>query len=394
MDARQQQYIEMVLNNRQLIKIDKKFNNLDLDRFDVELYDNFNRKFPGSIQFKKDSASPTRVLKSKVAGKEYFVKVFSIPPTEKRQKDTEDQLSSLLYEKEIYRYIRSMAVRNKEIKKHFIQMLLSARDRKNNWGFIFTQDSGGVPLYKIQQNNSSLLEYFKDPKHRLNAQFVSNIFTQLLYVIYLLNSINIVHNDLHFGNVLIVRDNIESKEYEMYGQKFVIRDHPYSLMVYDFDMASIVSPPEWSNPFRAEICEDYGRCKDYMATDLYVWLVHLLESPDTWDFISVFEDRKYTEIVNRFKKAMRSSTSRGFFQRLFKKQDPSQLDMIQRKTSQYIQYMSKPSKQQQWKHPPPIHHASCQKFKPDSKCAHPSKPIEGDKIASAWSAAISLLSAK
>lgn len=384
MQARQQQYIQMILNNRQLFRIDKKFNHLDLNKFDVELSENFRQKFPGSVQFKKNSSSPTAVLKTKVGGKEYFVKVFNLPLPKKEATpplDIESPIMSLLYEKEVYRYLRSVAVKNKEIKKHFIQMLLSARDQKTNMGFIFTEDSGGVPLYKIQSSEEPpLSKYFNDVKHTITAQFVSNIFTQLLYVIYLLNSINVVHNDLHFGNVLLVKDNIENKEYEIYGYKFMVKDHPYSLKVYDFDMASIVDPSEWRNTFRAGLCHDYGRCKDYIYTDNYVWLVHLLE-PNTWQFADKIEKQKYILVVDYFKKVFKSKAiaSKGFFQKLFGAvATTSPIDIIQSK------HIAK-------QNDPPIFHASCQVFMERQKCIHPSKPVQGAELASAWSSAISIL---
>lgn len=386
MQAKQQQYFQDILSNKQLFKINKKFDKLDLDNFDVELSGNFQQKFPGSVQFKKNSASPTKVFKTTVAGKEYFIKVFDLPKKAADPNiDIEDPLISLLYEKEIYRYIRFNAVKNKEIKKHFIQMLFSARDQKTNKGFIFTEDSGGIPLYKIQSSKQSLSQYFKDVKHTINAQFVCNIFTQLLYVIYLLNSINVVHNDLHLGNVLIVKDNIETKEYEMYGYKFIVNDHPYSLKVYDFDMASIVDPPEWNNRFRAGMCKEYGRCKNFLYTDNYVWLVHLLESPNTWRFVNEIEKQKYVLVVDYFKKISKSlsTTSKGFFQKLFGSATTvSPIDMIQRKRIA----------RQQYQNDPPIFHASCQVFKPyQEKCIHPSKPVQGDQLANAWSSAIFLL---
>lgn len=375
--TKQKQYIEKIIHGRQFIKIDKHFNNLDLNHFDMELSNDFERKFPGSRQFKKDSSSPTTVFKTTIDGKEYFVKVFHIK--NQRKFNQEDPDNALLYEKEVYRYIRSKAVKNKDLKTHFIQMLLSAIDKRTRMGYIFTQDSGGVPLYLIASNRMALAEYFNDKQHNITAQFVANVFTQLLYVVYLLQSIHVVHNDLHFGNILLVKDNINTKQYEMFGQVFHVNNHPYTVKIYDFDMASIVEPTEWSNPFRAGVCEDYGRCADYLLTDLYVWLLHLTTSPETWMFVSNKEKLFYTKIIRLFKKNLQLKP-KSFLQRLFRNNKTLQ--------SQVVQMMERKSElHQRDMYPNPIFYASCDSYRTDF-CRHPSTPMDPLKLAKAWKDAL------
>lgn len=392
----QQQYIEKIFNEGQLFQIRKKFNGLDLDKFDIELSDNFKKKFPRSVKFAKNSSSPTDVFKTKIAGKDYFVKVFDIKSTQLPVGQTEDPIGSLLYEKEIYRFLRSEAVKNKEIKKHFIQMILSAKDDVIKKGYIFTEDSGGVPLSKIKQNRASLKLYFKDDTHKMTALFVSNLFTQLLYIIYLLHSINIVHNDLHLGNILLVKDNISTKEYNMFGQKFVLRDHPYSLKVYDFDMSSIMKPSEWSNPFRKDLCILFGRCKDYAATDLYMWMVDMILSSkedivctdnncvwaNAWSFVNPQEKVIFITVVDRFQHLMRKSIPKSFFQWLFQKfitPKPNMINIIQQRYSNW---------RRNGQDVMPIHVASCMRLEGfvqgNRKCQVPSKPVSGDIIAKVW----------
>lgn len=380
---RQQQYMEELFHHGKAIKIDKKFDDkLKLDYFDLELPDSFQEEFPGSVQFRKHSSSPTRVYKTTIEGQDYYVKAFQVPQQQQRNNNTDkdDPLRTLLYEKEVYRYIRFKAVENKELLKYIVPMRWATVDRKTRTAYIFTKDTGGIPLFKIAENSHSLEKYFKDFQHTITAQFVSNIFTQLLYVISLLQNIQIVHNDLHFANILLIKDNRNNKTYKMFGHVFQVENHPYSLMVYDFDIASIVSPSSLNNPFRPATCTKSGRCKDYLYTDLYVWLVHLISSPRTWDFVDSTEKRRFYEVVDRFKSDVKKSKSKGIFDWLFrwyKNSDQYQaMNMIQMK-----QNLSKSLPN----YPPPYFHASCKGFRPDiGLCTHYPKPVDGVRLAEAW----------
>lgn len=379
--SKQQQFFEMIYNNDQLYKINKKMENgVELDNFDVVLNNDFQKKFSVESQQRKNSTSPTRIYKVVIANKPYYVKSFAIPAQKQRRPDEEDPESSLLYEKEVYRYIRSKAVGNKEYKKHFAQMLLSAIDKRSNKGYIFTQNTGGIPLFLIAGNSRSLQKYFNDTQHTITAQFTANIFTQLLYVISLLQGINIVHNDLHFGNVLIVKDDINTKTYTMFGETFKVENHPYSLVVYDFDMASIVTPSNLNNPFRQGMCSEYGRCKNYLYTDLYIWLVHLLGSQKSWAFVDSTEKRRYIEIVSRFKENL-TTKPKGFWQWLFGARKDTQqkaIDMIE------LKYTLQEGRQD---YPPPIFHASCENY--DTRfCYHPPKAVDAVIIARSWKNAL------
>lgn len=378
---KQQQYIETIHNRGKNIRINKKFGGLDLQKFDMELPDGFQNQFAGATQFKKQSSSPTKVFKTKLDGKDYYVKVFHIP--EDFVYDKDDMEASLLYEKEVYRYLRSKAVGNKDIKNHFIQMKLSAKDPEKKLGFLFTQDTKGVPLYLIQRSKHSLEKNFNDFRHTISARFVANIFTQLLYVIYLSQSIHLVHNDLHFGNVLIVKDNVHNKKYEMFGRVFDLVDHPYTIMVYDFDMASIIDPMHLQNPFRQRLCKEYGRCKDYLQTDLYVWLLHLLDSPSTWSFASLGEKERYTQLLSVFKTALKTDVKQTeWYKKLYRLLFPIKtaqseaIEMIEKKNQKYRALH---------RYPQPIFHVSCKDYNPATLlCKHPMKPINQDKITGAW----------
>lgn len=225
----------------------------------------FQQYFPELKQITKESASPTIVYRGMYKGRSIYVKSFRCGVDEKQFESLPNSYQRLSYEKEVYRYIRSVAEKDDEIRKHFINMLLCARDDTIGWAYIFSQDSGG----------KTLNDYMKEDP---SCSFMKNIFTQYLYVLHLMhNKLHIVHNDLHFGNMLVVRDNQPSKSYTFGGKTFHLENHPYHLMVYDFDNASIYEPPSYRNPFLNEFCKYLGRCNDYPQTDLYIFTMALVQ---------------------------------------------------------------------------------------------------------------------
>jgi hypothetical protein len=364
------------------------------------------------VPFTKNSASPTTVYKTKVADKDYYVKVFDLKDDNylPRKQQSEDPLRALLYEKEVYRYIRSKAAQNKELRKYIVQMLLSARDKMRKKVYLFTEDTGGVPLIAIKEYTQKKLTpdykypldyYFKDKVHTFSATFLCNIFTQWLYIVSLLQGIQVVHNNMYFGNLLLVKDNIAIKNYSIFGKTFVLHDHPYALKLYDFDQASIVDPKEWNNPFRLALCTEAGRCKDYLATDLYQWMVNMIISskPDylcktiqgqqklcgwtnAWPFVDANEQSRYVAVVNHFETILRKSTPRGFFQKLFSPQPPpSAVDLVQ---TRYTQWSTK-------RGAAPIHMASCEKIQNHGFCKKFSKPLRGELVAEVWKKSLDIL---
>lgn len=376
--ANEKQYMEDLYNNG-ATKKQNAYKGVRLNRFDYVLTGrNFQQAFPRSTQVKKDSASPTKVYKTTIGKNKFYVKSFDLPH-HKIVPGGEDQIGALLYEKEVYRYIRHKAAEDKEVRKHFIQMPLSVADRRNNRGYIFTQDTGGVPLYLLMssKDKNPLEKYFQDTDHAVTARYVANIFTQLLYVISLMEKIGLVHNDLHFGNILVVRDDVSDKEYTIYGQEFRVRDHPYSLVVYDFDMGSIVSG--FQNPFRQKTCREYGRCKDFQSTDKYVWLVHLLVSPDKWKFANDAQTDLLRKLVNTFKRNLVST----------KTPQQEAVKTIQDKYALYKQNIATNNRgQKKQKYPFPIFHASCVYEWGANDCSVRLKPLSGRVLAQAWNRAV------
>lgn len=277
--------------------IDKRFSGIDLFYYD-EVWETtrqniqakkyfFQQQFPELKQIQKDSASPTIIYRGVYKGRDVYVKSFYCGTDEQQFDHLDNDEKRLSYEKEVYRYIRSIAEKDDEVRKHFINMLLCAKDKGLGMAYILSQDSGGKPLNDYM-NNSMTLQFFK------------NIFVQYLYVLYLMHErLHIVHNDLHFGNVLVVKDKQPTKTYTLYGKTFHLENHPYYLMVYDFDQASIYEPPSYRNPYLYDFhCKKVGRCDDYPQTDLYIYLYFLLMN---YLFANVYDNANYVLLTIAFR---------------------------------------------------------------------------------------------
>lgn len=266
--------------------INKKFTGIDLFYYDEvwnpprqaqnQINSFFQKQFSQLKQIQKKSASPTIVYRGLYKGRKIYVKSFKCgKDKEELFKKLEVKEQILSYEKEVYRYIRSVADKNDEIRQHFIQMLFCAKDATNGRAYIFSQDSGGKPLYYYLFNNT-------------NVEFVKNVFTQYLHLLYLLhNVLHIYHNDLHLGNIMVIKDKQPTKTYSFGGKNFKLENHPYYLMVYDFDRSSIFSPYSYRNVFLQYNDE----------TDVYKYF-DLLLTEDLFKF-----DTPYNEISFKFLQA-------------------------------------------------------------------------------------------
>lgn len=217
-----------------------------------------------TLEKQTKGSSDTIIYKGSVENKNFYVKAYDLENV------------GLIYEKEVLRYIRAKAQSDVNIRKHFIDMLLCIKDDGEKRGYIFTEDRGAQTLTDFNHNNKQILE---------------NIFFQYLYVIYLMKTtLNIVHQDLHTGNVLVEDDEINNKVYNMYGKKYKLPNHPYSVCVYDFDQSSIVAQQKSffkkkhihalriKNPFTQQaFCKTLHRCSD-PSTDVYNWFIMLMNS--------------------------------------------------------------------------------------------------------------------
>jgi len=199
------------------------------DRYDPNYYDIKTPITKDKIlkqikSVKKDGASDTVIFHGILYGQPVFVKQFLLSSAHKKK---------LLYEKEVYRYVRSLQQHasnplSAEYRKHFISMLLCMQDGVNV--IIITEDSRGITVYDFYQQNE------------VTEMFVKFMF-EMLYLIYLMQQAKILHNDNHIGNILVVPDkrgDPRDKTFTMKDQLYTIHNYPYSLKIYDFDLSCII----------------------------------------------------------------------------------------------------------------------------------------------------------
>jgi serine/threonine protein kinase len=172
--------------------------------------------------------SKSKIYKGTVYGRPVYVKEFSLSDT------------GLKIEKEIYRYLRSLQYQtdqplSSEYRKHFIVMLLcikveGVRGIKDGKMYIISEDSGG----------ESVGDFLNRLTGKVYMKLQVKIMMEILYLIYLLHSMGIIHNDIHFGNIIIVKDDKNpTKTFTMYGKSYTITNYPYYLKMYDFDRSCI-----------------------------------------------------------------------------------------------------------------------------------------------------------
>lgn len=219
------------------------------------------------IQLPRNSASDSIVFRGQWKQKWVYVKTF----------DKNNQ--ALLYEKEIYRYIKSqLATRQDQdiYKRHFIIPKFVCQYGKDNRIANVTEDSGGISVQNLMKKvNISPYEY------------IALIF-QLLYIICLMHTIGISHNDVHLGNVIATPRKPEEQAFHRFdhnGKEYNI--YPYGTMynckIYDFDRASSIFHENLTLD-ETGLCREFGQCnrkdsqKDVFNT---LMLIHMYNPEDT-----------------------------------------------------------------------------------------------------------------
>jgi hypothetical protein len=205
-------------------RFDLNYNDVQTDNLEtlLSIIQNINQVVTGK------HVSKSKIYKGTVYGRPVYVKEFSLSDT------------GLKIEKEIYRYLRSLQYQadqplSSEYRKHFIVMLLcikieGVRGYRGDKMYIISEDSGG----------ESVGDFLNRLTGKVYMKLQVKIMMEILYLIYLLHSMGIIHNDIHFGNIIIVKDDKNpTKTFTMYGKSYTITNYPYYLKMYDFDRSCI-----------------------------------------------------------------------------------------------------------------------------------------------------------
>jgi hypothetical protein len=147
----------------------------------------------------------------------YFVKVYDLG------KITCNLFTEFLDERNVKNEISYVSWREKELRFNKLGREFERRNREHLY-FIITEDIGGI----------SFGEYYT--KNLSNENMITNMLFEISYGYYLLNyKLKILHNDNHFGNILVKTDMDESEcDYIIDNVEYSRRKN-FRICIYDFD---------------------------------------------------------------------------------------------------------------------------------------------------------------
>ena len=156
--------------------------------------------------------------------------------------------SRYIYEQKIYNYLFDKQKTHDTItKEHFIEVYDIFKIKGNILKKYFTTitpiyneiDSQAIYCVTVTKdyNTLSLLNFLYKNKST-SENIIIEIFFELLYSIYVMNTyLKIIHNDVHFDNILVIKEsNSKLKTYYINNKSFT-RMSSYSIKIYDFDLA-------------------------------------------------------------------------------------------------------------------------------------------------------------
>jgi hypothetical protein len=243
------------------------------------------------------SASPSIIGKGTCKGVPAFFKIFYDGENpEKKTRATQ----ALSYELEVYKHIHLYP---DDIKKYYINLLnymsgttiqalidekiitnpddtiLTMRMTEtgilplSSISIIITEDTNSEPLFDMRDISKSYIYKYTDTyvgnynyiKKRLN-----NIFDLVISGIKTLNNtLKIQHNDMHFANILIKKENL----------KYITNENntlnsDYKISIFDFDRAYLEGH---DNPFLDSYCIQGRGCNSLSNKDYYMFIQSILE---------------------------------------------------------------------------------------------------------------------
>ena len=165
-----------------------------------------------------------------------------------------------IYEQHIYEYIKSkQKILEKYNNDFFMESLANFKMTKADFfeaSFLKTDPLNMVDTFEKIKSEHHITTFYvivtKDIsamtvsdyifKYELfvNEKITTNIIFDIMYAIYLLNDkMKIMHNDLHFGNILIQPYVPEHKTTYIVGGKILEKNKTHKIYIYDYDLSCI-----------------------------------------------------------------------------------------------------------------------------------------------------------
>jgi hypothetical protein len=261
-----------------------EFHEEQKDKFDLTYVDfkttaDINEFLASPIQLTKNSSSDSIVFRGLWQHTLVFAKTF-----EKRK-------VSLLYEKELYRYIKNTASAiglENEIKRHFILPKFSCEYGPMNRIASVTEDSGGLSVARMIHDYQILSE----------LEFLAILF-QLLCIITILHRLGISHNDIHDGNIIAKPGDAPFSSFSIHGKTYDILPHSTKFIckIYDFDNSTYVNAENVK--LNGDFCNQTGICnrKD-TEKDVFnvLMLLHMKFSGEKYAAMKHFRNLLFMEM--------------------------------------------------------------------------------------------------
>ena len=201
-----------------------------------------------------------------------FIKIFA------------ENCKDLLFEKQMYEYITNTTnstnystyfvklVKVFKISGSELKFIVQSRQYRTEYMFY------GI-VTKHYDNSMKLCEYFsKNQLNSENIKHVKRIIFDILYGIYILNlKLFIIHNDLHFGNIIYEENILEySQFYKIEGKEFSLQKS-FNVRIFDYDCSTKYNSEIKNTRLDDDYCKIYGSCNKYSQKDVYLIIVSLIE---------------------------------------------------------------------------------------------------------------------
>jgi hypothetical protein len=285
------------------------------------------------------SESPSIIGKGLCKGVPAFFKIFYDGKNpEKRTVPTQ----ALSYELEVYKHIFKLP---ENIKKYYIKLLnymnettikelidakiitkpdddiLTARmttlqiSPLSSVSIIITEDTNSEPLFDRNVISKSFIYIFEDSLGRdVVEQSLNNIFDLVITGIKTLNkTLQIQHNDMHFGNILIKK---AAEEYEIEPNKNLLSK--YKISIFDFDRSYLNGV---RNPILDFFCRKGEGCNSFSNRDYFVFIQSILEikimlrSTRQHNFLCQYMDNLFNALVpEEFRKLLITHRENSIFE--------------------------------------------------------------------------------
>lgn len=131
--------------------------------------------------------------------------------------------------------------------------------------------------------DGDLVDFEKIMNRRLTYDDYINILIQILYALYILKSLSIIHYDMHFGNILIKKtnDNTETFKYVIDNREFTVPNLGFIVKICDFGSSQMMINNISITPHEKEMIYGIIRKEFDFTFDLFTVFLSVVDVSNT-----------------------------------------------------------------------------------------------------------------